>query len=101
MFQTGYVTRWPTHDLATGNEMYGQWGMNLLTVRPGITGLWQVSGRSDLSLRRTSAFRYALHPQLVSGSICKSCSRRYPLLSAAEALTNLLFTYNTRCLSPF
>jgi exopolysaccharide biosynthesis polyprenyl glycosylphosphotransferase len=38
---------------------YNQWDINLLTVRPGITGLWQVSGRSDVTYDQR--VRYDMH----------------------------------------
>jgi len=35
---------------------YSQWDINLLTVRPGLTGLWQVNGRSDVSYEQRVRF---------------------------------------------
>lgn len=39
----------PRPPLAHEVEKYDQWTRRRLLVKPGITGLWQVSGRSDLS----------------------------------------------------
>ncbi len=35
---------------------YGRYFSNYCSVRPGITGLWQVSGRNDVSYRRRVAY---------------------------------------------
>ncbi len=39
----------PRPPLPTEVAMYEEWQLDRLEVRPGITGLWQVSGRSELS----------------------------------------------------
>jgi exopolysaccharide biosynthesis polyprenyl glycosylphosphotransferase len=39
----------PRPPLASEVEAYEEWQLDRLEVRPGITGLWQVSGRSELS----------------------------------------------------
>jgi exopolysaccharide biosynthesis polyprenyl glycosylphosphotransferase len=35
---------------------YGKWGLNLLTVKPGITGPWQVRGRGELQYEERVRF---------------------------------------------
>jgi exopolysaccharide biosynthesis polyprenyl glycosylphosphotransferase len=39
----------PRPPLASEVALYEEWQLDRLEVRPGITGLWQVSGRSELS----------------------------------------------------
>jgi lipopolysaccharide/colanic/teichoic acid biosynthesis glycosyltransferase len=39
----------PRPQRAAEVELYDAWAYRRLLVTPGITGLWQVSGRSDLS----------------------------------------------------
>ena len=39
----------PRPPLATEVDRYQSWHMQRLAVKGGITGLWQVSGRSDLT----------------------------------------------------
>ncbi len=47
--------------IITPNELkkYGQWGDTLLTVMPGLSGLWQVSGRSNTSYDRRISYDMA------------------------------------------
>ena len=37
-------------------SMYGRYIVHYCAVRPGLTGLWQINGRNDVSYRRRIAF---------------------------------------------
>lgn len=47
-------------------EKYGRWFRSYCAVRPGVTGLWQISGRNDVSYERRVALdvAYARHRSL-------------------------------------
>ena len=47
-------------------EKYGRWFRSYCSVRPGVTGLWQISGRNDVSYERRVALdvAYARHQSL-------------------------------------
>ena len=51
-------------------DRYGRSATYYLRVRPGLTGLWQISGRSDTSYRRRVAFdRYYVTHRTLRGDI--------------------------------
>jgi len=51
------VADWPVEPIIVRSEAarYGARFASYCRVRPGITGLWQVSGRNDISYRRRVA----------------------------------------------
>lgn len=46
----------PRPIVASERQKYGRYFRDYCSVRPGITGLWQVSGRNDVSYRRRVAY---------------------------------------------
>ena len=67
----------PRPPLAYEFEAYDHWQYDRLEVRPGITGLWQVSGRNLLTYRQMCELDVRV--RAVTGRstwISRSCSRR-------------------------
>ncbi|WP_239017702.1 sugar transferase [Sphingomonas aracearum] len=52
-------------------ERYGRYAADYMAIRPGVTGLWQISGRSDTSYRRRIALDIAYARSLTFGLYLK------------------------------
>lgn len=63
---------------------YGRYFQHYCTVRPGITGLWQISGRNDVSYRRRVAFDVAYSRSRSFGLNCKIITFTIPSVLLAK-----------------
>lgn len=75
----------PRPMLAWEVELFPDWALDRFTVKPGLTGLWQVSGRSRLSMTEALHLdvEYAHHPGF--GQDLRILLRTVPALLDREA----------------
>ena len=73
------------------NEYYGVSSVEVLSVRPGLTGLWQVMGRNGLTYaqrRRLADLFYARHQGAEAGSAAPAADSCSKFLQRAQRLLN-------------
>ena len=68
---------------------YGDYVRRRLAVRPGLTGLWQVNGRSDLSWDEAVRLDLRYVENWSFASTCRSCGRPGPRWPAGMVRTEL------------
>ncbi len=67
----------PRPPIAYEIENYQPWHLERLKVTPGLTGLWQVMGRSKVSFDEMVHLDLHYINHWTSGWICRSCCARF------------------------